>query len=114
MSCCDSKPGRTYVEESAANMIIKPIPAVDNVYPIHTTGRYNPVLEMIKPAKTDATAADKEYESILRDNQSDPPTALSRITITLHQPPLRRLQELGNREEDKMRPRKKQSHAGNL
>ena len=95
-------------------MVIKPIPTVDKVYPNHTTGRYKPVLEIMKPARTAATAVDNEYESILRDDQSDPPTAMSRITITLHQPSLRRLQELGNKEEDKMHPREKQSHAGNL
>ena len=64
-----------------------------------------PVLETITPEMADRTEAPKENESILRNDWSDfSPTATSRTTLTLHQPGLRRPQELENKEEDNMRP----------
>ena len=63
-----------------------------------------PVLETTTPEVADSSEAPKENGSILRNDWSDLPTATSRITLTLHQPRLRRLQELENKEEDNMRP----------
>jgi hypothetical protein len=58
----------------------------------------------IKPETADSAEAPKENESILRNGWSDLSIATSRIMLTLHQPRLRRLQELENIEEDKMPP----------
>ena len=101
------KQDQTHVEELDANKIIKHIPVVNKTYLNHITGEYLPVVETtnLKPNTADSAEAPKENESILRNVtvRSDLPTAIQRITLTLHQTRLRRLQELENREEDNMR-----------
>ena len=57
---------KTYVEESASNIVIKPIPNVNKPYPSHITGRYRPVLETVIPEIIDDIAPPKENGSILR------------------------------------------------
>ena len=64
-----------------------------------------PVLVTIMPETADIIEEPKQNESILKNlNDQIYPLLHRGLTLTVHQPLLRRLQELENKEEDKMTP----------